>query len=241
MYPKIFAVHFDGLVRIFTGFEVDTGKAVLAKGTGLEQYGSALHWIGIYQRYADLVGADLVNQSRDVFGQSRTVALRVEIAQVGLQHAAVVHGRWRAHGHLNEGFGQHWIEFLEVVAFARFWVAVIAFQTLQAAANAGIGRVEYLIGVVGIFAFGKGEPGFWGADTGFGSAPVGWQAREALAPREDLVKTSQILGALAQVIQVDVKMGIGWAEVKPAAVTVSCWHQKLAVLFAPVFPEHIEL
>ena len=68
MYPKIFAVHFDGLVRIFTGFEVDTGKAVLAKGTGLEQYGSALHWIGIYQRYADLVGVDPVNQSRDVFG-----------------------------------------------------------------------------------------------------------------------------------------------------------------------------
>ena len=44
------------------------GKAVLAKGTGLEQYGSALHRIGIYQRYTDLVGADPVNQSRDVFG-----------------------------------------------------------------------------------------------------------------------------------------------------------------------------
>ncbi len=169
------------------------------------------------------------------------MALRVEIAQVGLQHAAVVHGRRRAHGHLNEGFGQYWIEFLEVVAFARFRVAVIVFQTLQAVADAGIGRVEYLVEVVGIFTFGKGEPGFWGTDTGFGSAPVGWQAHEALAPREDLVEADQILGALAQVIQVDVKMGIGWAEVKPAAVAVSCWHQKLAVLFAPVFPEHIEL
>ena len=128
-----------------------------------------------------------------------------------------------------------------MVAFARLRVAVIVFQTLQAAADAGIGRVEDLVEVVGIFTFGKGEPGFWGTDAGFGSTPVGWQAREALAPREDLVKTSQILGALAQVIQVDVKMGIGRAEVEPAAVTVSCWHQKLAVLFAPVFPEHIEL
>ena len=66
-----------------------------------------------------------------------------------------------------------------MVAFARFGVAVIAFQTLQAAADAGIGRVEDLVEVVGIFAFGKGEPGFWGADTGLGSAPVGWQARKA--------------------------------------------------------------
>ena len=128
-----------------------------------------------------------------------------------------------------------------MVAFARFRVAVIAFQTLQAAANAGIGRVEYLIGVVGIFAFGEGEPGFWGTDTGFGSAPVGWQARKALARREDLVEASQILGALAQVIQVDVKMGVGRAEVEPAAVAVSCWHQELAVFLTPVFPEHIEL
>ncbi len=84
-----------------------------------------------------------------------------------------------------------------MVAFARFRVAVIAFQTLQAVANAGIGRVEYLIGVVGIFAFGEGEPGFWGADTGLGRAPVGWQAHKALAPREDFVETGQILGALA--------------------------------------------
>ncbi len=128
-----------------------------------------------------------------------------------------------------------------MVAFARFRVAVIAFQTLQAAANAGIGRVEYLIGVVGIFAFGEGEPGFWRADTGFGSAPVGWQARKALARREDLVEASQILGALAQVIQVDVKMGVGRAEVEPAAVAVSCWHIDLTVFLASVFPEHIEL
>ena len=90
MYPKIFASHLDRLVIALTGFEAGTGKAVLAKGTGLEQHNSAFHWIGIHQRYADLVGADPVNQSRDVFGQSRTVALRVEIAQVGLQHAAVV-------------------------------------------------------------------------------------------------------------------------------------------------------
>ena len=68
MYPKIFAVHLDGLVIALTGFETCSGKAVFAKGTGLEQYGSALHRIGIYQRYADLVGADPVNQSRDVFG-----------------------------------------------------------------------------------------------------------------------------------------------------------------------------
>ena len=84
MYLEIFAVHLDGLVIALTGFESGTGKAVLAKGTGLEQYGSALHRIGIYQRYTDLVGADPVNQSRDVFGQSRAVALRVKIAQVGL-------------------------------------------------------------------------------------------------------------------------------------------------------------
>ena len=238
---EIFAFHLDGLVIALTGFEVCLGKAVLAKGTGLEQYGSALYRIGIYQRYADLVGADPVNQSRDVFGQPRAVALRVKIAQVGLQHAAVVYGRWRAHGHLNEGFGQHWIEFLEVVAFARFRVAVIAFQTLQAAADAGIGRVEDLVEVVGIFAFGKGEPGFWGADAGLGSTPVGWQTRKALASREDLVETGQILGALAQVIQVDVQMGIGWAEVEPAAVAVPCWHLDLTVLLASVFPEHIEL
>ncbi len=126
MYPKIFAAYLDGLVSAFTGFEAGTGKAVLAKGTGLEQYGSALHRIGIYQRYTDLVGADQVNQSRDVFGQSRAVVLRVEIAQVSLQHAAVVHGRRCTHGHLNEGFRQHWIEFLEVVALARLRVAVIA-------------------------------------------------------------------------------------------------------------------
>ena len=84
IYPKIFAVHLDGLVIALTGFKAGTGKAVLAKGTGLEQYGSAFHWIGIYQRYADLVGADPVNQSRDVFRQSRAVALWVKIAQVGL-------------------------------------------------------------------------------------------------------------------------------------------------------------
>ena len=105
MYPKIFAVHLDGLVNVFMGFEAGTGKAVLAKGTGLEQYGSALHRIGIYQRYTDLIGADPINQSRDVFGQSRAVVLWVKIAQVGLQHAAVVYGRRRAHCHLNEGFG----------------------------------------------------------------------------------------------------------------------------------------
>ena len=84
MYLEIFAAYLDGLVSVFTGFEAGTGKAMLAKGTGLEQYGSALHWIGIYQRYTDLIGAYLINQSRDVFGQSRAVALRVEIAQVGL-------------------------------------------------------------------------------------------------------------------------------------------------------------
>ncbi len=68
MYLKMFAVYLDGLVIALTGFETCSGKAVFAKRTGLEQYGSALHRIGIYQRYADLVGADLVNQSRDVFG-----------------------------------------------------------------------------------------------------------------------------------------------------------------------------
>ncbi len=167
--------------------------------------------------------------------------MRVEIAQVGLEHAAVVHGRWRAHGHLNEGFGQHWIEFLEVVALARLRVAVIVFQTLQAMADAGIGRVEYLIEIVGIFAFGKGEPGFWRADTGFGSAPIGWQARKVFAPREDFVEAGKILGALAQVIQVDVEMGIGRTEIEPAVISVSCWHQKLAVFLTPVFPDHIEL
>ena len=128
-----------------------------------------------------------------------------------------------------------------MVAFARFRVAVIAFQTLQAAADAGIGRVEDLVEVGGIFAFGKGEPGFWGADTGLGSAPVGWQAHKAFAPREDLIETGQVLGALAQVVQVDVQMGIGGAEVEPAAVTAPCRYPELAVLFAPVFPEHIEL
>ena len=39
----------------------------------------------------------------------------------------------------------------------------------------------------------------------------------------------------------DVKMGIGRAEVEPAAVAVPCRHPELAVLLAPVFPEHIEL
>ena len=128
-----------------------------------------------------------------------------------------------------------------MVAFARFRVAVIAFQTLQAVTDAGIGRVEYLVEVVGVFAFGKGEPGFWGADAGLGRAPVGWQTHKALASREDFVETGQILGALAQVIQVDVQMGIGRAEVEPAAVAVPCWHLDLTVLLAPVFPEHIEL
>ena len=84
MYLEIFAAYLDGLVRVFTGFEACPGKAVLAKGTGLEEYGPAFHRIGIYQRYADLVGADPVNQSRDVFGQSRAVVLWIEIAQVGL-------------------------------------------------------------------------------------------------------------------------------------------------------------
>ena len=128
-----------------------------------------------------------------------------------------------------------------MVAFARFRVAVIALQTLQAAADAGIGRVEDLVEVVGIFAFGKGEPGFWGADTGLGSAPVGWQARKSLAPRKDFVETGQVPGALAQVVQVDVQMGVGRAEVEPAAVAVPCWHLELAIFLAPVFPEHIEL
>ena len=128
-----------------------------------------------------------------------------------------------------------------MVAFARFRVAVIAFQTLQAAADAGIGRVEDLVEVGGIFAFGKGEPGFWGADTSLGSAPVGWQTRKAFASREDLIETGQVLGALAQVVQVDVQIGIGRAEVEPATVAVTCWYLDLTVLLAPVFPEHIEL
>ncbi len=128
-----------------------------------------------------------------------------------------------------------------MVALARLRVAVIVFQTLQAMADAGIGRVEYLIEIVGIFAFGKGEPGFWGADTGFGSAPIGWQARKALAPREDLVEAGKILDALAQVIQVDVKMGIGRAKVEPALISVPCRYMDLTVFLTPVFPEHIEL
>ena len=37
MYPKIFAVHLDGLVIALMGFEAGMGKAVFAKGTGLEQ------------------------------------------------------------------------------------------------------------------------------------------------------------------------------------------------------------
>ena len=68
MYLKMFAVYLDGLVIALTGFEAGTGKAVFAKGTGLEQYGVAFYRIGIHQRYTDLVGADPVNQSRDVFG-----------------------------------------------------------------------------------------------------------------------------------------------------------------------------
>ena len=54
---------------------------------------------------------------------------------------------------------------------------------------------------------GKGKPGPGRTDTGLAGAPIRRQAGKALALGEDLVQPRQVLGALTQVVEVDIIKG----------------------------------
>ena len=64
---------------------------------------------------------------------------------------------------------------------------------------------------------------------------------EARAIGKDLVESRQILGALAQIVEVDIVERIGFAVVEPPLVAVSRRDLEFAVFFAAQIPEHIEL
>ena len=177
---------------------------MLAKHAGLNQDAARRRRVGVDQRHRGAVVGNPIHQSRHPLGYPDPAPHRVEITQVGMQQAAVVDRRRGAQHHLDQALGHHRDEAVVIIADHILGIGIVVLYLVQRLIYAVPGLPQDLLRVVRIAPLDIGEPGVRRAGTALEGGPVGLQFFETLPLRVDLVQPGQVVGALAQVVLVDV-------------------------------------